>query len=263
VLESSTGLWGALATVARALHCRVGHVALTDIVYASFALVARLNICSGVVSALIAGNLQVCCATRLEAVAKGHYGCFIHLVPNFAAPQDWDVYPCVSLMLRTGHVRFARHLFAHLGVTAYHFARKCVEAHDAMALQIVIPAIRIPDDAIKNLITVTIIQNDIRCLRVLLDNGSRFTDHDVLVVALFSHLDILELMLEHGFDWIPALPGQAACAGKVRFLMRIFQAGCRMWVSAIDGEPAFIGVGEVQFDSFVPVGQQNPQSLPD
>ncbi len=164
-------------------------------------------------------------------------------------------------MLREGSVKFARHLFSNHPATALHFAEECIEAHDTLALQIVISAI--PDNANHMLVLETIFLNDIRCLRVLLDSGVRFMEVDLLAVAVFSrHLDILELMLEHGFDWSPALPGQAACAGKVRFLMRIFEAGCRRWVSAIDGEPVFVG-GCVALNSFVPVGQQAPQRLPD
>jgi hypothetical protein len=86
---------------------------------------------------------------------------------------------------------------------------------------------------------------------------------ELLHVAVCNHLDILELWLEHPFNWDPALPGQAACAGNVRFLRRIFQAGCPVWVTPIDGEPVINGQGQLQVDRFVPLGQQNPHHLPD
>ncbi len=214
------------------------------------------------VTELFACNLQVCCATRLEAVAKGHYACFTLLVPDFAAPHGWDVYPRVSRMLRDGNVIFARHLFSEHAGTAFHFAEKCIEAHDTLALQFVISATP-NNNRNEELVVHTISHNSIRCLRALLDSGVPFHGVALLHVAVHNHLDILELMLVRPFHWCPRLPGQAACAGNVRFLMRIFAARCPVWDTPIDWEPVIDDQGHMVVDRFVPLGQHNPQPLPD
>jgi hypothetical protein len=80
--------------------------------------------------------MQVCCETRLQAASKGHYECFIQLVPDLAQPQGWDVYPCVSLMLREGHMRCAAQLFSEYPALASYFADKCIEERDTLALEV-------------------------------------------------------------------------------------------------------------------------------
>jgi hypothetical protein len=91
-----------------------------------FALVLNLLVC----------KTQICCDSRLQAASKGHYECFIHLVPDLAHPQGWDVYPCVTLILREGNIRFARRLFSEYPATASYFAEKCIEEHDTLALEV-------------------------------------------------------------------------------------------------------------------------------
>ncbi len=121
---------------------------------ASSADVARLDIRYSVIPRFLPCNVQVCCGSRFEAIAKDHYHCFRSLVPDKLdiRPQDWDVYPCVSLMLREGNIEFARRFFLTHPRTASYFAEKCIEEHDTLALEIArlaAPDVHLPEQVLS------------------------------------------------------------------------------------------------------------------
>ncbi len=99
-------------------------------------------------------------------------------------------------------------------------------------------------------------------MSVLLEAQAPWDAQNLLVAAVWNRLDLLEVVLMHHQDWCPALPSQAACAGNVRFLMRIFQAGCPVWAIPIDGEPC-IQQGRMVVNSFIRAGQDNVEPFDD
>jgi hypothetical protein len=85
----------------------------------------------------------------------------------------------------------------------------------------------------------------INCFRLLLEQGVPCAASDLHTAARTNRVDILELAVRHGTGWCSMLPGIAACAGNVRFLMCMFEAGCPIWIRAYDGEPTRYGLPPV------------------
>jgi hypothetical protein len=150
--------------------------------------------------------------------------------------------------LRHKHVDFARRLFFDHSVQGLQFAAFLVAQDDAASLLLSLSFVGGID--FEMLCRYTALRMSADCLRVLLDNGAPWVANCLLDAAEFNRLGVLEVALGHTKEWFPTLPGVAASAGNVRFLMRIFEAGCPVWTSACDGTPwkfscrAFIPHGE-------------------
>jgi hypothetical protein len=89
----------------------------------------------------------------------------------------------------------------------------------------------------KLLVSIAAYRSSIGCLRLLLEHGAPWDPADLVYAAGWNELALLEVVLQHSKEWSAKVPTAAASAGHVRFLMRIFDAGCPMWTSAHDGEP--------------------------
>jgi hypothetical protein len=187
-------------------------------------------------------GLQGCCQSRIEAVSKDHYHCFTALVP-YGGYYDWDMYECLTLALGAGNVAFVRRFLEatspstwefYRNSAADHFEYLCIRKHDPASLRFTLGAVRGID--YDDLISCSVQLAEADCLSVLLERyGTLWEPRDLVMAAENNQLGILEVFLRHidgSRHWNPNLPGHAAWRGHVRFLIRIFEAGCPVWTSA-------------------------------
>lgn len=213
--------------------------------------------------------MQICCKSRLQAAEEAHLDCFRSFPSDarfqvIAVSVALRISGCVAL--RKGHEKFAKRLLHESVLVANQFAIRCVfmeasgghnSCKGAQWLQCAITAS--PEMDRPSLYPLTIAHRSPQCLSVVLRSGAAWNPRHLLIAAQFNHLDVLQILISHNIgQWSPQLPGQASCAGNVRFLNLIFGAGCQLWNLAIDGEPVAGAVG-----SYIPVGQLAPEDLPD
>jgi hypothetical protein len=196
-----------------------------------------------------------CCESRLEAASKGHYKCDTFLHPrNKYYFGTVDLYPALSLALRWGHLGFARSLFDDYRVRVFNFAKDCVYKQDAKSLQWALGMalgtemdmharygyrMYLSPSELEDLSALAGRKCYVDCLRVLLENGAPCVPYSLYEAARLNRLDILDVLVRLSrWEPHPILAGVAACAGNVRFLMRISEAGWPLWFGARDGEPA-------------------------
>jgi hypothetical protein len=179
--------------------------------------------------------------------------------------------------LRHGHAGFARSLFVNHGVRALTFAAFMVHQNDPALLLLSLSIVG--DVDLTWLCRCTARTVSIDCLQALLEYGAPLVPNCWLYAAEFNRLGTLEVALRHGKEsergsqrcrppgadamqprkgWCPTLPGVAASAGNVQFLMRIFEAGCPVWASARDGTPC-----KFTCRAFIPPGEQESVLLED
>jgi hypothetical protein len=136
------------------------------------------------------------------------------------------------------------------------FAQFCISMDDPAALQWAIDM----DPSITTrpgLLYQAASGNFLECLRYLFASGAAWSPNNLVDPAKFNHLSVLEVVLQHTKEWDPRVPGAAGLHGRVRFLMRIFEAGCPVWTAARDGE-----LGTCCTD-FIPRGRVRGTHLPD
>jgi hypothetical protein len=92
----------------------------------------------------------------------------------------------------------------------------------------------------------------VNIIRTLLEYGAPWSPASWFIACRDSRFDILEIVLEHSREWSPLVPGVAGAAGNVRFLRRIFEAGCPGWTRAMDGEPCLSAAGYVSPSVYLP-----------
>jgi hypothetical protein len=184
-------------------------------------------------------GLQVCCESRLQAALKGHCDCFIGLAPDqqYDGHGHWDVYPCVLIVLHKGNMEFIQQLFRNHHWIALAFGKICIDKCDSDSLQVAVREAVGMD--LFRLVYRAIRWDRVDCLRVLRELRARVQEKHLLIAAIYNSLSCLELILAHNPPSCPMLQSQAACAGNVRFLMRIFRpdAGWPVWNTAMDGDP--------------------------
>jgi hypothetical protein len=122
------------------------------------------------------------------------------------------------------------------------FAKMCAKQDDAESLKKAIGLGLGPRDLLE-LSDLSARSCSVKCLRLLLEQEVPCAARDFHSAAGSNCFDILELALRHGTGWCPRLPGVAACAVSVRFLMHIVEAGCPAWTRARDGEPCHYCTG--------------------
>jgi hypothetical protein len=181
-----------------------------------------------------------CCDSPYQAAKRGHYECFTLLLPRqrrFSSSEPRaDVWLCLRLALRRGNVGFVKHVFVDYFGTAQKFARLCLRRDDPVGLQLLLDAAS-PHVELRLLAHMSTMCSAPQCLRVLFDNGVPWNPWRLRYPAAHNNFSILEVVLQHTNEWVPSVPGIAGCLGHVRFLMRIFEAGCPVWAAALDGEP--------------------------
>jgi hypothetical protein len=191
-------------------------------------------------------GMQVCCESRLQAALKGHCDCFIGLAPDQQYEGPWDVYPCVRIVLHKGDMGFIQQLFMNHHWIALAFGKMCIIKRDSDSLQVAVAQAVGVD--LSDLVDRAIRHDRDVCLSVLLGFGAPLQGEDLLTAATWNSLKCLDLVLAppHGLPLLdppscPKLQSQAALAGNVRFLMRIFDAGWPMWDRPIDGDRWMLG----------------------
>jgi hypothetical protein len=166
----------------------------------------------------------------------------------------------MRVALQRGNVEFAERLLNETHLEAARFAREVLRHDDAVSLRFILSAA--PGVDLEVVCGFAAMEKSFRCLRFLLANGAPWDPADLQFPARDNRLDILELVLPLTKAWCPQIPTVAACLGKLRFLMRIFHAGCPTWSSANDGEPMKV-MGAYAIPWFYPVGQSEPTPLED
>jgi hypothetical protein len=155
-------------------------------------------------------------------------------------------------------VEFAKQLLDDMPMQPFRFAEDCLRHDDVVSLQFVLGAV--PGLDLEVVCRLAGFDKAIVCLRFLLERGVRWNNYSLLYPARDNRLDILELVLPHSKEWCPLVPTVAACLGYVRFLMRIFEAGCPTWACANDGEPHEFK-GCCSLPEYYPVGQDESEPL--
>jgi hypothetical protein len=179
----------------------------------------------------------LCCRTRQQAALSGHYDCYSLLLPYEpeGIPQ-LDLFFCLRAALQHEKNDFAARMLAERPRLVSKFVESCVCRHDAVSLRFVLDAF--PGLNLMVLTRLAANLKRVNCLRLLLQYGAPWDPKSLWRAARDNRLDILEVALAHSREWCPKAPGVAGGAGNARFLMRAFAAGCPIWTSAADGEPA-------------------------
>lgn len=191
---------------------------------------------------IVVCGLQVgrcCCNTRFEAARRGHYHCYKQLSPALGGPRQGS-YPCLQLALHSGKQYFADLLAAGIHrPSAQEFAIHCFGEDDLLSFQWVLQMA--PQLGRNPLVKYAADRGSVGCLKYLLQSGVTWDPAAFLFPAWRNKLDILQAGLPYSTEWHPQLPGVAAYAGNVRFLIRIFDAGCPVWKCAQDCGPSSCG----------------------
>jgi hypothetical protein len=177
-----------------------------------------------------------CCSYRGIAAWAGHYDSYRLLTPyGTLCETSRDPYSYIRLAVHRGNVEFAKQLLDDMPMQPFRFAEDCLRHEDVVSLQFVLGAV--PGLDLEVLCRLAGFDKAVVCLRFLLERGVPWNHYSLLYPARDNRLDILELVLPLTNEWCPLVPTVAACVGHVRFLMRVFDAGCPTWARANDGEP--------------------------
>jgi hypothetical protein len=181
--------------------------------------------------------LVSCCPSRREAASRGHCACYEVLLPSEPERRNLyvDLYPCISLALSHGHVDFAERLLADRQVSASEFMHYCTCNDKVPALQYMLGNGH--DRDLAGLCLLAAERGSVGCLRMLLDIGAPWDPEGLLYASRDNWLDVLDVVLDQNREWSPGVPSLPSSAGNMRFLMRVFNAGCPIWTRAQDGEP--------------------------
>ncbi len=177
-----------------------------------------------------------CCESRLEAATEGHYNCYKLLTPY--GPENFpyfQFFPLLRRSLLNKHVEMARRLVSEQGLDCEEFARYCLAYDDTTSLGFVVHALS--GLSLTRLAGSAALRESVKCLHLLLETGALWDPYYLLFPTDRNHLDVLEVVLQHSREWCPKVRTLATCIGRTRFLMRIFEAGCPTWASAVDDEP--------------------------
>jgi hypothetical protein len=204
-------------------------------------------------------GLGACCESRWHAALAGHFNCYQRVTPYGPEPEACDEsHPYMRVALQRGNVEFAERFLLETHLKSSRFARDVVQYDDAVSLSFILRAA--PGMDLKVISGFAGMEKSIRCLRFLLKNGATWDPSQLRFAARDNRQDILDLVLPLTKQWSPLVPTVAACLGHVRFLMRVFDAGCPTWTCANDGEPMKV-MGTFGLPWFYPVGRAKPKRL--
>jgi hypothetical protein len=215
---------------------------------------------------LVGCGMQVrtlCCGSREATAVYGHYECYRQLTPFSVEDHCRDLYPLLGLALQHGNVCFARRVHSEDRVEANHFAHFCVQEADDISLAFQLA--EAPHMRTGGLFQCAMRSHSLQCLRLVVtavDQRTTWWPADMMSVVQCDRTDFLEAVLPYIEEWYPRLPGMAASVGRVRFLLRVFEAGCPVWGSAVDGEPFFVPPGQ-SVVGYIPPGKDTPSLLGD
>jgi hypothetical protein len=210
-----------------------------------------------------------CCDSLYQAASQGHYDCFAALRPPRPGSEFTrrpEVWLYLLLALRHGNLGFVKRVFVDYAGVAEWYASVCVRRDDPEGLQLLLDAAPHIDLGFEARRAAMV--SAPRCLRLLLENGVTWNPRSMLCPGRHNRLDVLEVVLQHSSagkgppEWYPRVPSVAGCLGHVRFLIRIFKAGCPLWTHCLDGEP-FELLSTQTYPMFYPVEQNHPARLGD